>query len=77
MMNNKSDVIDVNPEITHYTVYIFYPSAARMNDSVNVTETSFRHTNYIPCPIYQVSAWNSAGEGELTEPLQESTVRGK
>ena len=79
MMNQESAaVIHVDPHITQYTVYIFDASNDSMNDSVNVTETSFTHTNNILlCPIYQVSAWNAGGEGELSEPVQESRPQGK
>ena len=27
--------------------------------------------------MYQVSAWNAGGEGELSEPVQESAPQGK
>ena len=55
-----------------------HASNASMNDSVNVTATSFTPTHNIPlCPMYRVSAWNSGGEGELSEPVQESTPQGK
>ena len=77
-LNQESAVIHVDPHITHYTVYIFDASNGSMNDNVNVTETSFTPTNSIPlCPIYQVSAWNAGGEGELSEPVQESTPQGE
>ena len=46
--------------------------------SVNMTETSFTPPHNIAlCPIYRVSAWNAGGEGELSEPVQESTPQGK
>ena len=71
-------VIHVDPYITHYTVYIFDASNDSMIDSVNVTETSFTPTHNVPlCPMYRVSAWNAGGEGELSEPVQESTPQGK
>ena len=46
---------------------------------VNVTETHFTSNNQgnVLCPMYQVSAWNAGGEGELSEPVQESTPQGK
>ena len=73
-MNNESDVIHVDSHIIHYTVYIF----DAYNRSVNTTETSFIPTHNVPlCPTYQVSAWNAGGEGELSEPVQESIPRGK
>ena len=77
-LNNESDIIHVDPHITQYTVYIFDASNGSMIRSVNTTKTSFTLTHNIPlCPMYQVSAWNVGGEGELSEPVQESTPRGK
>ena len=75
MMNRESDVLHVDPHITQYTVYIFNRS---MIHSVNTTKTSFTPTHSIPlCPMYQVSAWNAGGVGELSEPVQDSTPQGK
>ena len=78
-LNQEYDVIQVDPHITHYTVYIFDASNTDNSiDSVHVTEPGFTPTNNIPpCPMYQVSAWNAGGEGELSEPVQESTPQGK
>ena len=77
-LNQESDVIHVDPHITQYTVYIFDAYNRSMIHSVNTTETSFTATHNIPlCPMYQVSAWNAGGEGELSEPVQDSTPRGK
>ena len=80
MMNQESDVIHVDPHITQYTVYITDACTRRMNDSMNVTETSFlfssKTKNDVLCPMYQVSAWNAGGEGELSDPVQESTPQG-
>ena len=46
--------------------------------SMNMTETSLKPTNNVPvCPMYRISAWNAGGEGELSEPVQEITPRGK
>ena len=79
-MNNKSDIIHVDPHITQYTVYIFDAYTWGMNDSVNVTETSFLLSNKTKigglCPMYRVSAWNVGGEGKLSDPVQESTTEG-
>ena len=78
MMNNESDVIHVDPHITQYTVYIFDVSNGSMIHSVNITETNFTPTHNIPlCPMYQVSAWNAGGEGNRSEPVQDSTPQGK
>ena len=78
MMNNESAGIHVDPHITQYTVYIFDASNHSMIHSVNTTMTSFTATHNIPlCPVYRVSAWNAGGEGELSEPVQESTAQGK
>ena len=37
----------------------------------NVTETQFSPNIQDLCPMYQVSAWNAGGEGELSAPVQE------
>ena len=77
-MNQESDVIHVDPHITHYTVYIFDAYNTSMIHSVNTTKTSFTLAYTLPlCPMYQVSAWNAGGEGELSEPMQDSTPQGK
>ena len=77
-LNNESDVIHVDPHITQYTVYIFDAYNRSMIHSVNTTKTSLTPINTLPlCPMYQVSAWNAGGEGELSEPAQDSTPRGK
>ena len=77
-MNNESDVIHVDPHITHYTVYIFDAYNTSMNLTVNTTETSFKLThNVYLCPTYQVSAWNAGGEGNKSELLWDSTPQGK
>ena len=64
------DTIRVNPHITQYTVYIADNQTIVI---VNVTETQFTFSaseNGL-CPMYQISAWNAGGEGELSEPVQE------
>ena len=77
-LNEESDVIHVDPHITQYTVYIFDAYNRNMIRSVNTTKTSFTLTNTLPlCPMYQVSAWNVGGEGELSDPVQDNTLRGK
>ena len=77
-LNQEPYVIHVDPHITQYTVYIFDAYNRRMIHSVNTTETSFTATHNIPlCPMYQVSAWNSGGESELSEPVQDGTPQGR
>ena len=80
-MNQESDIIHVDPMITQYTVYTIDAYTSRMIRSINKTVTSFTVNNITQnghvCPMYQVSAWNAGGEGELSEQLQESTPRGK
>ena len=77
-LNQGSAAIHVDPHVTQYTVYIFDAYTRRMIRSVNMTETSFTLPHNIPlCPMYRVSAWNAGGEGELSEPVQESTPQGK
>ena len=77
-INNRSDIIRVDPHITQYTVYItdnYTGDAVK----VNVTETRFTSTIEVDglCLTYQVSAWNAGGEGELSDPVRESTPQGK
>ena len=69
----------MDPHITHYTVYITNNYTGNIIVKVNVTETHFTSNNQgnVLCPMYQVSAWNAGGEGELSEPVQESTPQGK
>ena len=78
-MNNESNIIHVDPHITQYTVYI------TDNYTGDVVKENVTGTQFTPniqqvddmCPMYQISAWNAGGEGEISEPLQESTPRGK
>ena len=77
--NNESDIIHVNPHITHYTVYIT-DNYTRHVVKENVTETQFTPNIQqvdVMCLTYQISAWNVGGEGELSEPVQESTPQGR
>ena len=77
-MNQESDVIHVDPHMTQYTVYIFDACTTRIIHHVNTTKTSFTHTHNIPLSLmYKVSSWNSGGESELSEPVQDSTPQGK
>ena len=75
----NSDSIRVDPHITHYTVYITDNYTGNIVKE-NVTETQFspniQQDNDL-CPMCQVSAWNSGGEGEVSEPAQDNTPRGK
>ena len=77
-MNN--DTIHVDPHITQYTVYVTDNYTGNIIVKENVTETQFIITSNIQddslCPMYQVSAWNAGGEGELSEPV-DSTPQGK
>ena len=75
-MNN--DIVQVDPRITQYTVYITDNYTGNNIVKENVTETQFTSTIEADnsCPIYQVSAWNAGGEGELSEPVQESAPQG-
>ena len=79
-MNNESNIISVDPHITQYTVYITDNYTGNIIVKVNVTETRFTFNNQQDnrlCPMYRVSAWNAGGEGELSEPVQDSTPQGK
>ena len=77
-MNNESDIIHVDPHITQYTVYITDNYTGNIIVKENVTETCFTFINQgnVLCPVYQVSAWNVGGEGELSEPVQDGTPQG-
>ena len=68
-MNN--DVIRVDPHIIQYTVYIIDNCTGNITVVKNVTETRFTFdaSQDFSCPMYQVSAWNAGGEGELSEPV--------
>ena len=77
--NNESDIISVNPHITQYTVYITDNYTGNIIVKQNVTETQFSPNIQQDglCSTYQVSAWNAGGEGEVSEPAQDNTPRGK
>ena len=81
-VNQGSDIVDVDPHITQYTVYIVDAYTWKMiGNELNRTETNFTLRNNISdhdlCPMYQVSAWNAGGEGELSELVYESAPQGK
>ena len=63
----------MDPHITHYTVYITdnYTGISIVNVNVTETQFTFNASEIGLCPMYQVSAWNAGGEGELSETLQE------
>ena len=65
--------IRVDPHITQYTVYITdnYTGISIVNVNVTETQFTFNASEIGLCPMYQVSAWNVGGEGELSETLQE------
>ena len=68
----------MDPHITQYTVYI----TDNYTDNIfkrNTTQTQFTFNTQDNdlCLVYQVSAWNAGGEGEKSEPVQESTPQGK
>ena len=77
----NNDTIRVDPHITQYTVYITDNYTGNSIVETNVTETKFKSSSNIQddglCPIYQVSAWNAGGEGELSEPVQDRIPQGK
>ena len=77
--NNESDIIHVDPHITQYTVYITDNYTGSIVVKENVTETRFTFSIQDDglCLMYRVSAWNAGGEGELSEPVHNSTPRGK
>ena len=78
-MNNESDIISLDPHITHYTVYITDIYTGNIIVKETVTETQYTPINQgsVLCPMYQISSWNAGGEGEMSEPVQDSTPQGK
>ena len=75
-MNN--DTIHIDPHITQYTVYITDNYTGDVvKENVTETQYTFNIQDDDLCPMYQVSAWNAGGEGDLTEPVQGSTPQGK
>ena len=79
-MNNESDIIHVDSHITHYTVYITDNYTGNIIVKENVTETQFSpniQQDDVLCPMCQVSAWIAGGEGEVSEPVEDNTPRGK
>ena len=73
----SNDTFSVDPNITHYTVYITDNYTGNIVTE-NVTEKylSFNTSDDDSCPMYKVSAWNSGGEGELSDPVWDSTPQG-
>ena len=76
-MNN--DTVHVNPHIIQYTVYITnnYTGDSILKENVTETHYIYNIQDDDICPTYRISAWNAGGEGELSEPVQESSPRGK
>ena len=64
----------MDPHITQYTVYITDNYTGDVvEDNVTETQYTFNIQDDGLCPMYQVSAWNAGGEGEMSEPVQEHT----
>ena len=76
-MNNH--IIHVDPQITQYTVYITDNHTGYSIVEKNVTRTQFTIgiSENVLSPIYQISAWNAVGEGELSEPVHGCIPRSK
>ena len=74
----NSDTKQVDPHIIQYTVYITDIYTGNIFKR-NVTETrfTFNASDDGTCPMFQVSAWNAGGEGELSEPVHECRPRSK
>ena len=68
----------MDAQITQYTVYItdIY-TGNTIKENVTETRFTFNTQEDDSCPMYQVSAWNTGGEGDLSEPVLESTSRGR
>jgi len=77
--NTESSVVNVDPHITQYTVYIIDNYTGDCINKVNVTETSFKRnaTDDYLCLMYRVTAWNSGGEGDMSAPLPGYLPRSK
>ena len=77
--NNESDSIHVDHHITQYTVYITdnYTGSIVVKENVIETRFTFSIQDDGLCLMCRVSAWNAGGEGELSEPVHDSTPRGK
>ena len=78
--NNGSDIINVDPHITQYTVYITDNYTGNIIVKENVTETQFTPNIQLHdglCPTCNVSAWNAGGEGNKSEPVWDSIPQGK
>ena len=76
----NNDIIRVDPHITQYTVHITDNYTRNIIVKENVTETQFTPNIQLHdglCPTCNVSAWNAGGEGNRSEPVWESTPRGK
>ena len=69
----------MDPHITQYTVYITdnYTGDSIVEENVTETQYTFNIQDKNLCPMYRVSAWNAGGEGELSEPVQDSSPQGK
>ena len=76
-MNNH--IIQVDPQITQYTVYITDNHTGNSIIEKNVTRTQFTFgiSEDVLSPMYQISAWNAGGEGELSEPVHGCIPRSK
>ena len=74
----SNDNISVDPHITQYTVYITNNYTGNIVTE-NVTEKYFtvNTSDNDSCLTYQVSAWNSDGEGDSSDPVWDSTPQGK
>ena len=74
-----NDTVHVDPHITQYTVYITdnYTGNSIVKENVTETQYIYNFQDGDLCPTYRISAWNDGGEGKLSEPVQESSPRGK
>ena len=69
----------MDPHVTQYTVYITdnYTGNSIVKENVTETQYIYNFQDDDLCPTYRISAWNAGGEGELSEPVQESSPRGE
>ena len=71
--NNESDILHVDPLITHYTVYGIDNYTGNSIHNVNVTDTHYTirsdPSDGDSCSMYRISASNSGGEGKMSAPV--------
>ena len=71
--NNESDILQVDPLVTQYTVNVIDNCTGNIIHEVNVTDR--HHTirsdpsDGDSCLVYGITPWNSGGEGRMSVPV--------